>query len=121
MVEKVPRFSRVEWSVTTDPKLSAHAVRVYNILAGQVFEGRTTAIGIRRIGKLGAMGKNTAQGAVLELIERGHVSVKAMGSGKRSLYILNSPLFGQKQGKVNVVASHPKTGRKRMVSVAAEA
>ena len=99
----------------TDPKLSSFAVRVYAILAAHVFEGSTARIGIRAMARFAAMGKNTASAAIKELAERGHISVVEMGNGHRQMYVLQSEMFGQKQGKVNVVRSGPSG--KRLVSV----
>lgn len=109
------RFSRVPWTVLTDPKLSSFAVRVYAILAAHVFEGSTARIGIRAMARFAAMGKNTANAAIKELEERGHISIVEMAAGHRNVYVLRSEMFGQKQGNVNVVRSTPRG--KRLVSV----
>lgn len=85
------------------------------ILAAHVFEGATARIGIRALARYGAMSKNTANAAIVELSERGHISVASMGHGQRQMYILRSEMFGQKQGKVNVVRSAQRG--KRLVSV----
>ena len=111
------RFSRVPWPVLTDPKLSASAVRLYGVLAAHVWQGKTVRLGYRKMAELAAMSKSTVQLAIVELIERKHVTASGMGSGRRNLYTLTSELFGQKQGDADVVVSHPRTGRKRLVSV----
>ncbi len=109
------RFSRIPWTVGTDPKLSSFAVRVYVILAAHVFEGSTARIGVRALARYGAMSKNTANAAIVELSERGHIGIANMGRGQRQMYVLHSEMFGQKQGKVNIVRSTPRG--KRLVSV----
>lgn len=109
------RFSRIPWTVGTDPKLSSFAVRVYAILAAHVFEGNTARVGIRALARYGAMSKNTANVAIRELQDRRHIRVANLGAGQRQMYVLCSEIFGQKQGNVNVVRSTPR-GR-RLVSV----
>lgn len=110
------RFSRIPWTVGTDPKLSSFAVRIYAILAAHVFEGNTARVGIRALARYGAMSKNTANAAIIELQQRGHIQIVRMGSGQRQMYVLQSEMFGQKQGKVDVVRS--TASGKRFVSVA---
>lgn len=109
------RFARIPWTVATDPKLSSFAVRAYAILAAHVFEGSTARIGIRALARFAAMGKNTANAAIKELAERGHISIVEMAAGHRQMYVMQSEIFGQKQGNVNVVRSTPRG--KRLVSV----
>ena len=63
--------------------------------------------------------KTTVVEAVQELAKAGVISVSKSGAGKRTVYLLLSPVFGQKQGKETVVVSGPK-GAQRMVSVGPE-
>lgn len=52
--------------------------------------------------------------AIRRLAERGHLTITASGR-ERPLYSLTSPVFGQKQGKEDVIVSGPRC--KRLVSV----
>ena len=56
----------------------------------------------------------------LKVLEsRGHITAQKCGDGKRSFYLLNSEVFGQKQRDgVKEIVSSPRGGR-RMVSVGA--
>lgn len=89
------------------------------MLALDVFEGRTASVGMRQLGKIAGKSAQTVQRRMGELVATGHVKVSPKVSGKRAIYELTSPLFGQKQGKVNVVVSAPNGG-KRFASIRRE-
>lgn len=109
-------YARTPLEVYTDPRLSAYAVRVYCVLAGTLRETSNASIGIRRIAQLAAMSKSRAQDSIEELLACGHVATPEVDPGRRSVYVLASPVFGQKQGKVQVVRV-AKSGGKILTSV----
>lgn len=86
------------------------------MLALDVFEGRTASVGMRQLGKLLGKSAQTVQRRIGELVKADHVKIAPMEFGKRATYVLTSPVFAQKQGKVNVVVSSPRGG-KRLASV----
>lgn len=53
--------------------------------------------------------------SIKALVKAEHVQMAERKRGQRAVYALTSPVFGQKQGKVNVVRSTPHG--KRLVSV----
>ena len=105
--------------VLHDTRLSAHARLVYLELALWVFQGRTCSVGTRQIADRLGFSKTTVIEGLKQLADLGAIAISKSGHGKRTLYVLNSPLFGQKQGKETVVASAPN-GSKRYVSVRIE-
>lgn len=103
-----------------DERLSPAAKLVYAELALWVFQGRTCSIGIRKIAERLSLSKTTVVEAMDSLVRLGAIQVKSgQGRGKRSVYVLMSPVFGQKQGRVTEVVSAPSGGR-RFASVAVE-
>ncbi len=111
-------WGRVPASVLLDPRLSSDAVRIYGMLALSVFEGRIASVGMRQLGKLIGKSAQTVQRRIAELVNAGHLATASGQAGKRAKYELTSPVFAQKQGKVNVVVSSPR-GR-RLASVRTE-
>lgn len=92
---------------------------MYAELALWVFQGRTCSIGIRKIAERLGFSKTTVADAMDGLVQIGAIQVKSgQGRGKRSVYVLMSPVFGQKQGRVTEVVSAPSG--KRYASVAVE-
>lgn len=110
------RYARVPLDVGTDPRLKALDVRVYIILAASVWQGSTTSVGIRYLAEMSCCAKRLAMASLKRLIAAGHVERTVSGRGKRAMYVLTSPVFGQKQGNVDVVVSAPRG--KRLVGVA---
>ncbi len=114
-----PRYARLPVSVLRDPDLSPAARIVYCELALWVFQGATCSLGQRAIAERLGLARNTVADGLEQLEQRGHIELNRSSHGRRAMYILTSPAFGQKQGKVTVVVSSPK-GDKRYASVAAE-
>jgi DNA-binding MarR family transcriptional regulator len=97
--------------------LSFAARLVYAELALWVFQGKTASVGLRKMAERLNMSRQTvisgiAELVTAELIEKGDVS-----KGQRGVYVLTSPVFGQKQGKVTEVGIGP-SGGSRLVSIA---
>jgi len=110
-----PRYGRVPDEVGFDPGLSAHDVRVYWMLARGTFQGKTHRVGVRLIAELIHVSEKQVRLSIKNLEKCGHLTT-ATEKGKRTTYVLNSPVFGQKQGKAHEVVSCPR-GHKRLVSV----
>jgi len=96
--------------------LSAYARLVYGEMALWVFQGKTCSIGVRKMAKNLHFSKTTVVEAIEELVKAGVISASKRGAGKRTVYVLLSPVFAQKQGQETVVVSAP-SGARRMVSV----
>jgi len=109
------RYARVPESVLHDGKLSVSARLIYAEMALWVFQGSVTRVGQRRIAAQLGYHQETVSLGIQELVNRGHVKVLGKGKTRRS-YILQSPVFSQKQGQETVVVSAP-SGARRMVSV----
>ena len=107
--------ARIPLSVWTDPKLHRADVHVYRVLAQAVWQGNVASIGMRRIAEESRMTLKNAHACIKRLVDCGHLRMSASERGRRSMYILTSPIFGQKQGKVDEVVSAPSG--KRLVSV----
>lgn len=117
-MERSPKWhGRIPAQVLLDPAISADAVRVYGILALFVFQGNSSYVGMRRLGELAGFSQQTAMRKIAELSKAGHITVSKDKKGKRSTYVLNSAVFGQKQRDgVEEIVSNP-SGSKRLVSV----
>lgn len=109
------RYGRIPDSVGLDPDLTHAAVRVYWALSRSVFQGNTASIGQRLIAKLIHAKQETVSVALRELEMNGHIETRREGN-RRPMYILLSPIFGQKQGKEEVLVSSPSGGQ-RLASV----
>lgn len=114
-----PRYARLPEPVLHDLRLSVHSRLVYAELALWVFQGRTCSAGARQIAERLGFSKTTVSECIRELRGLGLIAVNKGERGKRSVYVLISPVFGSKQGKQTVVVSAPN-GARRMVSVNVE-
>lgn len=112
-------YGRIPREVLTDCELGAAAVRVFGYLALNVRQGAVARVGQRRIAEQIGMDRGTVAAALLDLVSRGHVTIAAAKRGARQGYVLNSPVFSQKQGRVTEVVSSPSGGR-RYASVVVE-
>lgn len=112
-----PRYARLPLSVLRDPELSPVARIVYCELALWVFQGATCSLGQRAIAERLGLARNTVADGLEQLEQRGHIEFNRSSHGRRAMYILTSPVFSQKQGRVTEVVSAPSGGR-RYASVA---
>lgn len=103
--------------VLSDKRLTANDVRVYAALAATVWQGKTCTMGLRHIGDMAACAKRKAAASLDNLVRFGYVERPGWekGSKKRGVYMLKSAIFGQRQGRENVVVAGPRG--KRLVSV----
>lgn len=109
-------YGRVPASVLLDLTISSDAVRVYALLTLSVYQGRIARVGMRQMGKIMGKSAATVKRRIAELTMAGHLKADdKRKNGQRGCYELTSPVFGQKQGKENVVVSAPRG--KRLVSV----
>lgn len=109
------RYARLPLEVLGDKRLKRVDVCVYAAIATVVWQGNVAKTGIRAVAEVAGCSKRIAAGSVQRLAEFGHIQVSENGRGMRASYVLTSPVFGQKQGKVDVVRSTPRG--KRLVSV----
>ena len=107
-------YGRIPADVLLDESLSSDAVRVYGILALWVFQGDVAYIGMREIGRLSGLSPATVMRRVKELAAAKYIEVRKAETGKRSWYVMTSPVFGQKQrAGVEELVSAP---RRRLVT-----
>lgn len=113
--DKQIRYARLPWNILTERTLPSDAKIVYAAIAGHAFQGNVAYVGQRRISLLTGFSQPKVSRLLKALST--HVEVRKDGPGRRSFYVLNSPVFGQKQGKEDVIISSP-SGGKRLASVA---
>jgi DNA-binding transcriptional regulator LsrR (DeoR family) len=106
-------------TVLHDERLGLVARVVYAEMALWVFQGKTCSLGTRQIAARLHLSRTAVIEGIAELAAAEVITVSRSGAGKRAMYGLNSPVFGQKQGKETVVVSAP-SGARRMVSVGPE-
>ena len=110
------RYTRTPAEVLHEVTLSFSARLIYAELALWVFQGRTASRGVRAIANDLGMSKTTVTKGIAELMEAGAVERHADGKhGYRAIYSLPSKVFGQRQGKQDIVVSSPNGNR--LVSV----
>lgn len=99
-------YGRLPVSIMRRVDLSTSAKLVFAAISAHVWQGDTAKVGQRRLASLTGLALSTVNSAIKELVD-----VKAivpMGEGqRRRMYVLLSPVFGQKQGKMDVIVSGP--------------
>ena len=119
-VGRSPRWhGRIPASVLLDTSISSDAVRVYGFLSLDVYQSNLARVGLRVMGRVLGLSRTTVNRRVTELISAGHIRKAPAKSGQRGCYELQSPVFGQKQGKVTELVSAPSGGI-RFASIAKE-
>lgn len=99
-VVQCEHFSRIPDSVLLDGELTGEARCVYAYLAGCIWEGTTTSVGMRLIATKLNFHQQTVRKAILLLADRKHLTI--CGSGKRRrLYHLHSDVFTVEQRKLD--------------------
>lgn len=91
------RHGRTPQQVLEDPTLHAEAKCIYGLMALWVFQGNVCKRGIRYFAQCIGKSPATAYRRIKELIAFGLITQGAVNRGKRSYYILVSPLFAQRQ------------------------
>lgn len=113
------RYARIPDSVIEDQRLKSIDVHVYSALSLWVFQGRTAQVGTRWIAEKVHADRKRVLASLKRLEANGHVKAEKE-SGRRTVYVLTSPVFGQKQGKQKVVV-RGKSGGKVLASMEAVA
>jgi hypothetical protein len=90
-------YARVPREVVCDEDLKLRDVRVYCMLAGSVWQGSTASVGTRLIASCIHASRRLVIESLRRLEARGHIRKAAARRGKREVYVLLSPVFGQKQ------------------------
>jgi hypothetical protein len=98
------RYARIPDSVLFDASLTPSAVRVYAFISRAVWQGTTARIGLRLMASKLKTSRSVVSQAIARLGKAGHITITASGR-ERTLYTLNSPVFGQKQGKEEIVVT----------------
>ena len=112
-------YARIPREVLADGKIGAAAVRVFGYLALNVSQGAVARVGQRLMASRMGMDRGTVAAGIAELVSAGHITIAAAKRGSRQAYVLNSPVFSQKQGRRTEVVSAPSGGL-RFASVAVE-
>lgn len=113
------RYARIPEAVIGDSALKSLDIHVYAALSLWVFQGRTAQVGTRWIAEKVSADRKRVLNSLKRLQAAGHVTASAE-KGKRTVYVLTSPVFGQKQGKERIVV-RGKSGGKVLASVEAVA
>ena len=121
-VKRSPRWhGRIPATVLMDPELDSLAVRIFGILALNVWQGNQSYIGQRLVAELCGVSAPTVMRRLRKLEARGHVKAQKCGDGKRSYYMLASEVFGQKQrDNEKTLVSSPDGKRLRLATVRME-
>jgi hypothetical protein len=90
-------YARVPREVVCDSNLKFLDVRVYSVLSGDVWQGTTATIGTRLIADYLQASRRLVIESLCRLEQRGHIAKARRRRGKRAMYVLLSPVFGQKQ------------------------
>jgi DNA-binding transcriptional MocR family regulator len=106
------RYGRLPDSVLFDRQLTDFAKVVFSAVARHVFQGNVASIGTRELAKLLGTSQARVARAVRELVKSGAMENRRVKRGQRAMWVLASPVFGQKQGKVTEVVSSPSGGRR---------
>jgi hypothetical protein len=92
-VARSPRWhSKAPASVSLDMRLSAEAVRAYDVM-GLKTKGVVCSLGVRHLGKLLGKKKSAAAEWVQELVEHGHVAKLPRKNGQRARYRMMSAAY----------------------------
>jgi hypothetical protein len=110
-------YSRVPREVASDRRLKHRDVRVYAVLSSFCWQGNVSQVGRRLIAKLAPCVPRKVPDSLRRLESAGHIQIQPGRRGQRAMYILLSPVFGQKQrAGVDEIISTPN-GNARLVSV----
>jgi hypothetical protein len=80
-------------------------------MAGHTFENNAVSVGQRELAKKFGYSVAKVCRLIKPLVAAKHIEVVRFGPGKRSYYLLLSPVFGQKHGKTDTVV-YSKTGKR---------
>jgi hypothetical protein len=112
------RYARVPRQVYADPRLEARGVRIYCVLASACWQGSVAQVGKRLIATEACCAECTVISSLRKLEAAGHTQKQpGRRRGHRAMYVLLSPVFGQKQrAGVEEVISGPD-GRRSLATV----
>lgn len=88
-----PQFARVPIEVMRDRRLSERDLRVYFEVA-YASRGATVSVGMREIAKRSGLTRSTVGRSIKVLCDLGHLRTGAGQSGRRSVYVMQSLVFG---------------------------
>ena len=92
------RYARVPRQVYADPRLEARGVRIYCVLASACWQGSVAQVGKRLIATEACCAECTVISSLRKLEAAGHTQKQpGRRRGHRAMYVLLSPVFGQKQ------------------------
>lgn len=107
-----PRFSRVPAEVWMDPEATGSDLRVYCALAAGTYHGNICRASLAELAELCNTTRQVVLRSIKRLVASGHVRLPESYKERRAgWYMLASPVFGQKQGKEDVIVSSPRGQR----------
>jgi hypothetical protein len=111
--EPLWNYARLPREVVCDPELKLLDIRVYCMLAGSVWQGAAARMGTRLLAVHTGASRRLVVDSLRRLETRGHLQKAAGRRGQRQIYVLTSPVFGQKQraGIEEVISSPSRTPR----------
>lgn len=110
--QRKARFSRVPAEVWTDAGVNGSDVKVYCAMASTVWQGNICRMSLAEIAELCGTTRQVVLRAIKNLAALGHVRIPSSNKERKSgWYELTSPVFGQKQGKEDVIVSSPRGQR----------
>lgn len=110
------RYTRIPLDLLSDERLKSLDIRVFGAIALWAFQGKTARAGTRWIAETVHAERGRVIEAIARLVEYGHLQIAEAARGKRTVYLLTSPVFGQRQGKEEIVV-RGKSGGKVLASV----
>jgi len=111
--EPLWNYARLPREVICDPELKLLDIRVYCMLAGSVWQGNTARMGTRLLASYVRASRRLVVESLQRLEKRRYLEKAAARRGQRQMYVLLSPVFGQKQraGIQEVISSPSRTPR----------
>jgi DNA-binding MarR family transcriptional regulator len=91
------RFARIPTEVSTDHRLVARDVRVYEAISMSSWNGPVVEIGKRLLARRARCAERLVLKSLRSLEAAGHIEKQPRKRGQRARYVLLSPVFAQKQ------------------------
>lgn len=109
---KCEPFSRVPVTITSDPRVKDSDVRVYTVMAANVWQGNVCRLSFSDLSRASTVSKRGVIRSISRLLAFGYI--KASGEKREravTFYVLTSNVFAQKQGREDIIVSSPRGQR----------
>jgi DNA-binding MarR family transcriptional regulator len=94
-------YGKMPALVSLDKTITFEAKTAFAILALGAFHDNTSTLGLRELGRLMDRSLSSAKRYVHELVKAGHLLREKSANGKRAVYVLTSPAFGDKSSHLD--------------------